>query len=211
MTARTPLPTGAFVIEDVDWETYEKIMEAFAERRIPHTYVDGTLELMTISHEHEWLKKMLGRFIETASMELEVRITSSGSATLRRQLRERGLEPDESYYVANYAAIRGVDRIDLDRDPPPDLVVEVDITSRSLDRLEAYARLGVTEIWRFDGSKLHFLRRASEAGYEPVETSLAFPQLRAADLQRFLDEPLSKDEYDIMRDYVAWLRTLKRG
>ena len=67
------------------------------------------------------------------------------------------------------------------------------------------------ELWRFDGAKLHFLKRVSDSAYASTDTSVAFPQLRASDLQRFLDSPETKDEYDIMKDYVAWLRTLKQA
>ena len=80
-------------------------------------------------------------------------MTSAGSATLKRQLKDRGLEPDESYYIANYAAVRNLKRINLNRHPPPDLVVEVDVANKSLDRLEPYAKLGVPEIWQCDANR----------------------------------------------------------
>src|SRR6266498_2209170 len=108
MIAKPPTLAQSFVINDLSWESYEKMLDALGERRFPHTYADGVLEIMTISPEHEWIKRLLGRFIENLSIELQVRITSSGSTTFRRQLKQRGLEPDESYYVANYAAIRGL-------------------------------------------------------------------------------------------------------
>jgi Uma2 family endonuclease len=196
------------VLYDVSWESYEKLLEAFEERRFPHTYADGTLEIMTISHEHEWLKKILARFIENLSMELKVRITSSGSTTLRRELKKRGLEPDESYYVANYSAVRGLKRINLNRHPPPDLIVEIDVTHKSLDRLEPYAKLGVPEIWQHSEKGIRFLKRASESSYRVVKRSVSFPPVSSDEIQRFLNLADELDEFDLVNAFVDWARRL---
>jgi Uma2 family endonuclease len=150
------------VLYDVSWRAYTRILEAMGNRRLRHTYADGELEIITLSPEHEWTKKIIARFIENLSIELKVRITSSGSTTLRRELKARGLEPDESYYIANYAAIRGLKRINLNRHPPPDLVVEIDVTNKSKDRLEPYAQLGVPELWQHDDHGIRFLKRTSD-------------------------------------------------
>jgi Uma2 family endonuclease len=201
-------PLEHIVLNDVSWDAYEKILEAFEERRLPHTYVDGTLEIMTISHEHEWLKKILARFIENLSIELKVRITSSGSATLRRELKKRGLEPDESYYIANYAVVRGLKRIDLKRHPAPDLVVEIDVTHKSLDRLEPYARLGIPEIWQHSDKGIRFLKRVTEASYRVVKRSVSFPAISSDDIQRFLNSANELDEFDLVNAFVEWARRL---
>jgi Uma2 family endonuclease len=204
-------PLEHVVMYDVSWETYEKLLEAFEERRFPHTYVDGTLEITTISHEHEWLKKILARFIENLSMELKVRITSSGSTTLRRELKKRGLEPDESYYIANYAVVRGLKRINLNRHPPPDLIVEIDVTHKSLDRLEPYAKLGVPEIWQHSDKGIRFLKRISESSYRVVKRSVFFPGVGSDDIQRFLNLAEELDEFDLVNTFVDWARGLAQA
>ncbi len=196
------------LLNDISWDAYEKILAALEDRRFPHTYVNGTLEIMTLSQEHEWLKKLLARFIENLSLELQIRMTSSGSATLRGQLKERGLEPDESYYITNYAAIRGLKRIDLNRHPPPDLVVEIDVSRKLYSRLEAYAQLGVPEIWQHDKRGVHFLQRDSETSYRKIEQSLAFPQVKRTDIQRFLKLREKLDEFDLINQFIAWARKL---
>lgn len=201
-------PLERVVLYDVSWETYEKLLEAFEDRRFPHTYVDGTLEIMTISHEHEWLKKILARFIENLSMELKVRITSSGSTTLRRELKKRGLEPDESYYIANYAVVRGLKWINLNRHPPPDLIVEIDVTHKSLDRLEPYAKLGVPEIWQHGTKGIRFLKRVSGSSYRVVKRSVSFPAISSDDIQRFLNLADELDEFDLVNTFVDWARRL---
>jgi Uma2 family endonuclease len=211
MIAQAPEALEHVVFYDVSWTAYEKILEAFEERRLPHTYVDGTLELMTISHEHEWTNAILGRFIENLSIELKVRITSSGSTTLRRQLKQRGLEPDKSYYIANYAAVRGLKRINLNRHPPPDLVVEVDVTHKSLDRLEPYARLGVPEIWQHGSKGIRFLKRVSESSYRVVKRSVSFPVIGSDDIQRFLNLAGELDEFDLVNAFVEWARRLNQA
>src|SRR5688572_4284077 len=112
-------PIACFILEDVSWQAYEKVLKAFEDRRFPHTYVDGTLEIMTLSHEHEAIKKLLARFVENISVVLQIRMSSGGSITLKRELKNRGLEPDECYYVAHAAKVRGVKRITLEKHPPP--------------------------------------------------------------------------------------------
>lgn len=208
MIVKRPNPAQCFLIENLSWDDYEQLLKVFDDRRFPHTYADGVLEIMTLSQEHEWTKKILARFIENLSVELKVRITSSGSTTLKRQLKDRGLEPDESYYVANYAVVRGLKRINLNRHPPPDLVVEVDVTNKSLDRLEPYAKLGVPEIWQHDDKGVRFLRRASDTTYRAAKHSLAFPAVGSIDIKRFLDLQERLDEFDLINEFIAWARTL---
>jgi len=210
MIAKRPEPTKCFLIHDLSWEDYEQILKIFDERRFPHTYADGVLEIMTLSQEHEWTKKILARFIENLSIQLQVRITSSGSTTLKRELKQRGLEPDESYYVANYSAVRGLKRINLDRHPPPDLVVEVDVTSKSLTRLEPYARLGVSEIWQHETKGIRFLKRISDSAYRVVKHSLAFPPVTSEDIQRFLAMQDRLDEFDLVNEFIEWARALAK-
>jgi Uma2 family endonuclease len=196
---------SSVVLSDVSWDAYEKILEAFAERRLRHTYVDGMLEIMSPLRAQEWRKSFIGRLIETMAWRLGIPIDSAGSTTLRLKLKRRGLEPDESYYVANEPVVRGREDLDLRKDPPPDLVVEVDVTHKSLDRLEAYAKLGVPEIWRHDGQTMEFLKLDSRRKYVPIKTSLSFPGISPADIQRYLELLTTKDQNSILDEFVAWL------
>jgi hypothetical protein len=136
-------------------------------------------------------------------------MSSSGSITLKRELKQRGLEPDECYYVEHAARVRGVKRITLEKYPPPDLVIEVDITSKSLNRFEAYAQLGIPEIWRYERGTLHLFGRQTETEYAAVDHSLAFPMIARTHLQRFLKQHGKRDEFDIINDFIAWLQKLK--
>ncbi len=111
--------------------------------------------------------------------------------------------------MENASRVRGVKRITLEKYPPPDLVIEVDVTNKSLNRFEAYAQLGVPEIWRYERCALHLFGRSSDTEYESIDRSLAFPMIARTDLQRFLKQHGKRDEFDIVNDYIAWLNTLK--
>jgi Uma2 family endonuclease len=116
------------------------------------------LEVMTISSDHEYFKSLIGNLISRLAEEHDIPIASFGSTTFRKKALERGLEPDECYYVANERRVRGKRRLDLRRDPPPDLIVEIDVSYRHVDREAIYAAMGVPEMWRFDGKRLRAFR-----------------------------------------------------
>jgi Uma2 family endonuclease len=203
----TALFTQRFTLYDVSVAEYEGILRAIGDRRLRHTFCQGKLELMAPSPFHESVKKLLGRMIETISLERDVPLHPLGSATFHPPGADRGLEPDEVYFVANEPAMRGRRDYDPDRDPPPDLTVEVDVASSSLGRLEVYAAWGVSEVWLHDGQALTFLRRQSRRPvYEPTERSLAFPWLAPAEVQRFLDIAAEQGHHAAVRQFVAWLR-----
>ncbi len=148
MTATlTPTPQAGFLLKNISWQTYESLVNELAEQPgIRLTYDRGNLEIMTPSAPQGGSKKILGRFVESVSEELNIEICSLGSLTCRREDLARGLEPDQCYYIENEDVVWDKEQIDLNQDPPPDLVVEIDITSSSIDRLSLYASLGVPEV-----------------------------------------------------------------
>lgn len=195
---------GSVVLYDISWDTYERLLSAFGDRRLPHTYSNGALEIMSPTQYHDWLKGFVGRLIEAAALELDIPIKGIGSTTLRRQMKEKGLEPDECYYVANELRVRGKRKLDLKKDPPPDLAVEIEVSRKILDRLEAYAKLGVPEIWRLDGKKVTFLKLARD-NYRSIKRSLAFPTITPDDILRFTSLMEKQDENSIVRQFIKWL------
>jgi Uma2 family endonuclease len=194
-----------FVLEDASWGLYEKLLKDIGERPIRVTYDDGRMEIMSPLPEHEDVKKFIARMIEMLTFMLDMPVKSLGSTTFRRKDRAKGLEPDECYYFRNEAKMRGRKRLDLKKDPPPELVVEIDITHRSVPREPIYAALGVPEIWRFNGRRLQCLHlRGGE--YSLRKMSLAFPFLEPALLQQFIDRLASEDETSILKTFAAWVR-----
>src|SRR5215216_7161905 len=142
------------LLQGISWEVYEALLRELGDQNLRLTYDSGELEIMSPIPEHESWKKLFARMIEIISLEMNIPMWPLGSTTFKQKNLKKGLEPDEGYYVANEAAVRWKKRLDLRRDPPPDLVVEIDITHRAVDREIIYAALGVPEIWRFDGRRL---------------------------------------------------------
>src|SRR5260221_3831993 len=139
------------------WETYVRLLRIFDERRhLRITYDRGALEIMTLSPEHEQWKRLIGRLIETLTEELGLPLAEYGSMTIKRRKKLRGLEPDECFWIQNEALVRNLKKYDLRRDPPPDLIVEVDISRSAVNRMGIYAALNVPEVWRLRKEQLEF-------------------------------------------------------
>jgi Uma2 family endonuclease len=192
-------------LDGVSWDQYVTICDALQDRAGLRTAFDGeSLELMTTSMPHERFKKLLGRLFETLTLELGINIVCAGNMTFRRQDLERGLEPDQCYWVANEAVMRHLDEWQPDIHPPADLVFEVDIKSSSINRQAIYARLGVAELWRFDGTTLQSLSLQGDH-YVAIPTSLAVPGLAVNDLLPFLYRMASDGENAALLSFVDWV------
>jgi Uma2 family endonuclease len=204
-TVRSPI-RQRLVLTGVDWPTYRRVLHVFAGRRLRITYDRGNLEITTLSPEHECYKKLLGRLIEALTEELGLPLASFGSMTCKRRRRQRGLEPDESYWIASEPLVHGKVTIDLRVDPPPDLAVEIDITHSSLDRLAIYAALRVPEVWRLDRQGLTFNVLNTAGKYTSSPSSRACPRLTVADISQFLALRGQMDENTLLRQFRAWVR-----
>jgi Uma2 family endonuclease len=196
-----------FLLQAVNWQFYETLLNALGDRPVRLTYDRGNLELMSPSFEHETYAYLLGRFLDILTLELKIPMKACRSTTFRRQDLDRGLEPDNCYYLRHAAQLRGRREIELTRDPPPDLAIEIDITRSSLDRMGIYAALGVPELWRFDGEALQAYRLGAGGGYEPSAQSLAFPFLPLAEVVPFLHQGLTAaDDTGVAEAFLAWVR-----
>jgi Uma2 family endonuclease len=199
-----------FVMEDASCELYEKLLRDIGNRPIRVTYDEGRMEIMSPLPEHERPKGVMGRMIEMLAFELNMPMVSLGSTTFRKKEKAKGLEPDECYYFRDEARMRGRKRLDLRRDPPPELLVEIDVTSRSVPRQPIHAALDVPEIWRYDGRRLQCLQLVKGA-YVPRKMSRVFPFLEPAQLQQFLDLLPEQDDTSILRLFVDWVRANRRA
>lgn len=193
------------VLEDVSWPLYEQCLKEFGDRPIRLTFDEGRLEIMTPLLWHGDVKKFIARLIEQLTLLLDIKVKSYGSATFRREDKRKGLEPDECYYFKAAARMRGVKRWNPKKHPAPELVVEIDITSRSIEREPIYAALGVPEIWRWDGLRLECLHLANDR-YIIRKNSIAFPMLEPAELKRFISKLNTRDENTLIKDFIAWVR-----
>jgi Uma2 family endonuclease len=180
-------------LNGVTWEQYEAMVTAVGNRpRLRMTYLEGLLELMTISVEHEMLKKMIARPIEIYALEKDIDLFSCGSATYRSAAAARGLEPDESYCIGT-------------RKEFPDFAIEVVLTSGGLDKLKVYQGLGVLEVWFWQNGRfmVHGLQADGDA-YAPVSRSVLLPDL---DLELLAAHIRPEAEPQAVREFRDIIRT----
>ena len=136
--------------------------------------------------------------------ELDIEFYSLGSTTFKKQIIQQGIEPDDCFYIQNEARVRGKSRLDLTIDPPPDLVLEIDIISRTHPHI--YAALGVPELWRFEQGKLQ-INVLQEKRYLEVEFSPTFPHLPLKDvIPKYLEQVKLVGRNKTMKAFRAWVR-----
>lgn len=194
------------VLHNVSWETFEALLADTGEHRGSRFAYDcGTLEIMTPLFEHENPKIQFDRFILILAQELEIEIKSAGSTTLKRKIAKRGIEPDNCYYIQNELAIRGKETLDLETDPAPDLAIEIDITSSSVNKLGIYSALGIAELWRYNGRDLKFYQ-LREGQYIESEFSIAFPIVSVSDISRFIQQSKTMGEIALLKSFRTWVR-----
>lgn len=216
MSSAPPLrrrpPGRSILLHGVDWRTYGRLLKIFADRPgLRLTYDRGALEIMSPLREHESVAEILGCFVRVLAEELNVPIGAGRSTTLRRRKKQRGLEPDHSWWIQNEIRVRGKTDIDFRVDPPPDLAIEVDVTRSSPNRMSIYAALGVQEIWRDDKGALTFHLLQSDGTYAVIPRSQALPLVTPADLARFLALRTTLDETSLVRQFRAWVRQQLAG
>jgi Uma2 family endonuclease len=205
LQSRSIAPAERIVLRGLSWDQYVTISDALPDGSALRTAFDGeNFELMTTSFGHERYKKLIGRLIEMLSHELQIEICSGGETTFRRQELERGLEPDQCYWIAHFDAMACKDQWSPEIDPPPDLALEIDVMSSSVDREGIYASLGVPELWRFDGHQVRAFQ-LKRRRYQRIQRSVAFPFLRVADLLPFIIER-EVSEMAMIRAFVEWIR-----
>ena len=183
----SPTTGQQIILHGVSWETYEQLLSDFQDSHAAHfTYDRGVLEIMVLSFKHETVNRTLAHLVSVIAEELQIDTISAGSTTFKRQDLAKGFEPDSCFYIQNEGRISGKAEIDLDTDPPPDLIIEIDISSSSLNKFPVYAHIGVPEVWRYDGTRVVFFVLAGE-NYEAAEESRAFPVLTSAMATELLD------------------------
>lgn len=202
------LPAGStLVLHDVGWDEYEELLEAVGEAKGLHiSYDEGTMQIMTLSALHEDYKVRINDLVRVASLRLRIKVLCFGSATMRKKAKLKGVEPDLSFYVQTAAAIGSRTDLDFSVDPPPDIVVEIDLQHPSLSKFPIYAALGVPEIWRYDGKSLTIYELTDE-GYRATPSSLAIPALTSDTLTEFLARSQHEDQYETILAFEKWLET----
>ena len=207
---RWTIPPGQQVLlQNISWSKFERILDELGEHRAARlSYSNGLLEIMTPLPEHEDNKAIIGDLIKILLEELGKEFRNLGSTTFKHEGMNQAVEPDECFYIQHEAAIRGKKRIDLTLDPPPDLVLEIDITART--RLGNYQQLGVPELWRYDGKvlEIYVLR---ESRYVQSDQSLQFPEFNVREsIPTFLERSKVEGRTVVMREFRRWVITRRR-
>ena len=212
VTTLTPKPKTMPIVGEkrvtlrgITWQGYQDILRALPESRSSRlTFDNGVLEITVPLQVHEFSGRLIELFIRILVVELGLKIKTMGSTTLNREDLNRGAEPDNAYYIQSYPKVIGK-IIDLAQDPPPDLIVEVDITNTEIDKNRLYASMGVPEFWRFDGNLLQILA-LNDSGYVEVSHSPTFNWIEKEDLYRFLEQSRI-DEVEAEIEFRAWVRS----
>jgi len=173
-------PGQQLLVEDVNWQQFESILAELGERRASRlSYSNGRLEIMVPLPEHEKAKEIIGDMVKILLEAGQIAFESLGSTTLKNERMSQAVEPDTCFYIQNQAAVIGKNRLDMSVDPPPDLAIEIDLTSRT--QLDNYQILGVPELWRYARRGLQINVLQAEQ-YIESDVSPTFPNIPIVEL-----------------------------
>ena len=199
-----------FVLYGVPWQVYLALRTLPENEHVRMTYDRGALEMMRPSKRHEQFAVMVELLIHAWAEEGSIDILGCRTMTCRREDLDRGFEPDNCYYVAHEAEMRSKDDLDLRHDPPPDLAIEIDISTSSLEKLELYEAFGVPEVWLYDTSRIRVYVLQPDGIYSQQPRSNSFPFLPLDEVERFLQRRDTTDETTLIREFRDWVRNLGR-
>ncbi|MFP4102326.1 Uma2 family endonuclease [Coleofasciculus sp.] len=203
---RITVPPGQRVLlSNVSWQEFEMILEDLGEHRAARVaYDNGTLEIMTPLPEHESRKELVSDLLKALLEELDIEFCTLGSTTFKNEVMTKGIEPDNCFYIQNEAAVRGKDRIDLTLDPPPDLALEIDVTSRTHPSI--YEALRVPELWRFEKGRLQ-INLLRDGKYSLSNFSPNFPNFPLIEaIPNYLDQCRSLGRNKTMKAFRVWVQ-----
>ncbi|MEQ8466214.1 Uma2 family endonuclease [Coleofasciculus sp. E1-EBD-02] len=214
MTTATPTPQSqkrgaepVVTLKGVSWQTFKTLLAEIGEDRACRmAYSQGVLEIRMPLEDHEVPKGMLESFIEAVADELEIEVKKVGALSLKREDLTRFIEPDTCFYIQNESRVRGR-RINLEIDPPPDLAIESDYTSSSVDKQSIYAALGVPELWRYTRQTLQVYQLV-EGEYEPRQQSITFPFLPVTEIPSFIEQSNIQGQRTAVRLFRQRIREL---
>ena len=199
------LPGNQLLLQNVSWQMFENILDELGEHRAARlSYSEGMLEIMNPLLEHETDKGIIGDLVKVILEELNIEFLNAGSTTLKNEKMAQGVEPDECFYIQNETAIRGKKQIDLSVDPPPDLAIEIDITSRTF--FNNYEILGVPELWRYNGRSLQ-INILQDGKYIQVNHSPNFPKMPLLEIiPQYVEQSKTIGRNATMRAFRSWVK-----
>ncbi len=200
-----------FVLHGISWQTYLALRDSTENEHVRMTYQAGELTMTSPSKTHEQYASLIARLVDAWTEEMDIDIQSCRTATFKREDLQRGLEPDNCYYVANERLVRSKTELDLAVDPPPDLAMEIDLGGKTVDKLLMYAAFGVPEVWRFDGRNLQVFGLGEDGRYRLQVSSPSFPGLPPAEIEGVLRKLGTASETALVRSFRQWIRTANQA
>jgi Uma2 family endonuclease len=211
MVAITPLAETRTLIKNISWQTFKTMLaEMGVERNSRFAYENGIIEIMTPLMPHENSNRLIEGYILVLCEEFGLEVKTTGSITLTRDDLEKGGEPDSSYYIQNESLVRNKENIDLAKDPPPDLVLEVEYSRPKIDKLSLYAAMGIPEFWRYNGTVLRVYTLSGDQ-YSEVELSPTFAPVQVLEIPRFIQESKKIGQLAAKNAFRAWVQQQKSG
>ena len=197
-------PGQQLLVEDVNWQQFESILAELGERRASRlSYSNGRLEIMVPLPEHEKAKEIIGDMVKILLEAGQIAFESLGSTTLKNERMSQAVEPDTCFYIQNQAAVIGKNRLDMSVDPPPDLAIEIDLTSRT--QLDNYQILGVPELWRYARRGLQINVLQAEQ-YIESDVSPTFPNIPIVQLvNQYTQESLVAGRTRAIQGFKNWV------
>ncbi|MCC5635404.1 Uma2 family endonuclease [Nostoc sp. CHAB 5844] len=206
MVTTVPLAETRTLLNNISWQTFKAMLADMGkERNSRLAYDNGRLEIMTPLMPHENSNRLIEGFILVLCEEFGLEVKTTGSLTLTRDDLEKGGEPDSSYYIQNEFLVRGKENIDLNQDPPPDLVLEVDYSKPKIDKLSLYASMGIPEFWRYNGTVLRIYTLLDNQ-YSEVELSPTFVPISVREIPRFIQESKKIGQLAAKSAFRTWVR-----
>ena len=195
------------ILHDIDWQQFESIIEELGEKRNTRiAYLDGELEIVMPLPHHEKVKVLISYFVQALLDELAIDFEGFGSTTFKDKAKKAGLEPDECFYIQNNVAMRGIRKLNMEIDPPPDLAIEVDVTSKT--KFDVYRILGVPELWVYEQVLKIYVLQNDE--YIESEFSPTFGDIPVREIiPQFLELSFNEGRSAAMRAFRQWLRSVR--
>lgn len=183
-----PKPDSKITLYGVTWEQYDTLVSLFMDQfpGLRMTFLEGTLEIMGTSSEHERLKKIIARLLEMYAVEKRITLNGYGNTTFRKEAVKRGLEPDECYCLGELKEV-------------PDITIEIALTSGGINKLSVYQGLGVTEVWFWQNNQF-ILYRLEQGEYQQITNSEFLPNLDFTLLSQFVDNDNQTEAVIAYRD-----------
>jgi Uma2 family endonuclease len=210
-TVETTNRPASRVLHGVSWDAYVEMSDLPENEHARMTYDRGDLEIMTVSRQHERYARFIEALIYIWTEERGIAIDSCGSMTIRREDRLRGFEPDNCYYIAHEPDVRGKDELDFSVDPPPDLIIEIEISRKAIGKMPIYAAVGVPEVWRYDGQNLHVHVLDDAGKYRRATESNCLPRFPIAEVERLLGRLKEEERLELVKSFRASVRAVPEG